>query len=1688
MQKAIDKNGSYDGLVPNNSKAAKSHYNLGKLLEKKGEIDEAIASYQKAIARDPSSIEIYHNLADLFRKKGSYQDALKVYQQALQFNPETLDLYHKAAEIFMEKGDLDKAIAIYEKSIEIEPDVSWSYNNLGDALAKQEKWEKAIDAYRKAIELKPDFFWSYHNLAEALFKLEKWQESIAAYREAIRLNPDVVSSYENLAAALIKKEKWEEAAESYRRAIALKPDAFWFQKNLGDALLKQEKWEEAMVAYSRVIELKPDLIWSYENLGFAQLKAKKWAEAEATYQQAIAQNPEVSWYHKNLGNALFKQDQNDKAISAYRRAIQIDPGHDESYHKLGEALAKKGDIGEAIFCYKKAIQLNPNSLWVHVKLADALARLGQWQEAIASYKKAIDIEPDLHVAIYNRLADALQGDKTTAKAIEAEITVAPSLKETAEKWPYIAPKNRPWPKTLPDGSPWPKISIVTPSYDRGKFIEETILSIVNQDYPNVEHILIDGGSTDETMTVVDRYREHFSYVVSEPDSGQSNALNKGLSRATGEILTWVNSDDRLAPGALYAIALAFHTSKADIVAGVCQVFEEDEEILQHVTSAPDGLLALDDILDVENCWLSGKFFHQPEVMFSRAIWEKIGGALDESLYYSMDYQMWAQFAACGARIQAIGTPTAQFRMHPEQKTSATEKYQPELLKTRDALRVKYNRPTPKLPESDRPKRHALRVVFLNDLGFEGGAGIAHKEIARALGLAGHEIIPIAGRSRWSFEAADFSAAEAYELVASVKPDLVVVGNLHNIKNDIELLEMLAAKFPTIFVMHDQWLLTGRCAYIGSCEKYTTQCDADCPTSNSYPSLLPGKIADVFTRKRELVKNSENLLVLGNSNWTTNWARFALLNTPFPEVYQLLEKRFQPLRLGLDLEIFQPGDKKNCRRMLGLPEDKFIVLTGSTSMQDTRKGASHLIEALEIANLENAMLVGFGNTQKVESKIEVFTTGYLDDRSILALYYSAADLFVGPSLEESFGQTFVEAAACGTPAVGYAIGGVKEAIADGVTGRLVSGKNPEALAKVISELYYDRQQLELLSISAPIHVRNTYSYRSIYQSFMVALERSGWQEKLGLDPISKFALEAPKICRPIFISASPEDAQKENGIGYGVDVKCAVVSGFSNVEASQPQIGIFSPSRWALWPKSRIAIISDEEKAGQILISFRNISADQFVELWNEDGEMLWRSPVLNASIHHPNVVTLPVSLKPGYNFFDLKTDKYTVDASQRALAVLADKIAFYPDVVSESQKNNFDRGKTILMDEHLVGSGWFPAEMFEGKYVRWMEKTGIVIAEAPLADSVKVEIAVKAAMDSSFVEGMVVKINNALLDGKIELQQDNSWIFTAVASADKIVAGQTCIIAINTPGVKELRPNDSRAASLLVTGIKLKPLDDENVFEGKTIYMDSNVLGSGWFPAEKVGEKSVRWMGKNGIIVTEVPAGENLKVKISGLASLKPDLLTGTVVKINNRSLAGNVAPQSDNSWMFEAAIPEDLLVAGRPCILSIESPEVKQLGPQDSRSASLLVERVEILPLAPEKTFDGKTILMDANLQGEGWFSAEFYREKFVRWMKETGTIVTEIPVVKPLQIKVEGLLATNKDFVEGMAVKIGDAAVENGTIKRESDRSWTFNGVIPAGAIDPDKPCVISIESPGVKELSPKDSRTASLLVTRVILKAVE
>lgn len=223
----------------------------------------------------------------------------------------------------------------------------------------------------------------------------------------------------------------------------------------------------------------------------------------------------------------------------------------------------------------------------------------------------------------------------------------------------------------PPGAAWPRITLVTPSFNQAAFLEDCLTSVAAQAYPNIQHIVMDGGSSDGSDKIAAAHAGAIAVYRREKDRGQSHALNKGFALADGELIGWLNSDDMLAPGALFAIALGYLTSGADIVHG--HVLAHRDRIFE-AANAPRAAedFSPEALGDIFGRWFQGHFFYQPEAFFTRRLLEAAGGRLDEALRYTMDYELWLRFAKAGARVAAVDWPVALFRHHDDQKTASLD--------------------------------------------------------------------------------------------------------------------------------------------------------------------------------------------------------------------------------------------------------------------------------------------------------------------------------------------------------------------------------------------------------------------------------------------------------------------------------------------------------------------------------------------------------------------------------------------------------------------------------------------------------------------------------------------------------------------------------------------------------------------------------------------------------------------------------------------------------------------------------------------------------------------------------------------------------------------------------------------------------------------------------------------------------
>jgi len=207
----------------------------------------------------------------------------------------------------------------------------------------------------------------------------------------------------------------------------------------------------------------------------------------------------------------------------------------------------------------------------------------------------------------------------------------------------------------------PAISIVTPTLNSGRFLERTLRSVLDQDYAPLEYTVKDGGSSDGTLVVLDRYRDHLAAVYIGKDAGQADALNQGFRQTTGEVMAYLNSDDLLLPGTLRYVARYFLTHPTvDVVYGHRVLLDENDQEIGRWVLPPHESRVLS--------WAD--YVPQETLFWRRRIWEQIGAQLDDTLHFAMDWDLLLRFRAAGARFARLPRFLGAFRVHQGQKTSA----------------------------------------------------------------------------------------------------------------------------------------------------------------------------------------------------------------------------------------------------------------------------------------------------------------------------------------------------------------------------------------------------------------------------------------------------------------------------------------------------------------------------------------------------------------------------------------------------------------------------------------------------------------------------------------------------------------------------------------------------------------------------------------------------------------------------------------------------------------------------------------------------------------------------------------------------------------------------------------------------------------------------------------------------------
>lgn len=252
---------------------------------------------------------------------------------------------------------------------------------------------------------------------------------------------------------------------------------------------------------------------------------------------------------------------------------------------------------------------------------------------------------------------------------------------------------------------FPKISIVTPNYNKGEFLEYTIKSVLSQSYPNLEYIIIDGGSTDNSVEIIKKYQDHLSYWVSEPDSGMYDAIRKGFAHCTGDIMAWIGSDDMYHPNCFNIVAEIFKNSDVNWLVGATTHFDKAGRC---VSVYPSRYFSRVDLLSGDYKWIQ-----QESTFWRKSLYDKVGG-LNATLRYAGDFDLWLRFSRF-EKMYICPSLLGGFRLSTEGQLSLSiDKYEKEIS---DCIKLECTKDDAKALASDKKRKRIIcfieRLKFVN---------------------------------------------------------------------------------------------------------------------------------------------------------------------------------------------------------------------------------------------------------------------------------------------------------------------------------------------------------------------------------------------------------------------------------------------------------------------------------------------------------------------------------------------------------------------------------------------------------------------------------------------------------------------------------------------------------------------------------------------------------------------------------------------------------------------------------------------------------------------------------------------------------------------------------------------------------------------------------------------------------------
>jgi len=343
----------------------------GNQLLREGKLEEAIASYQKAIESNPQFASSYQNLGEALEKAGRIDEAITAFRQVVAISPQAPWSLYKLGVMLSQQGELHEGVDYLHRAIDLKKDVPEFYLALGSGLVKLGQWSEAVECIDRAVGMLDGKVGTFHGtslradayfyLAEAKSGQEQWSEAVGFYRQSWEINRGKVDCCIGWAKALGKLGQWEEAVELYRQAMVFSGESGEVLFALGQALGQLGRWDEAVGEYRGAISLGFDGAEVRHHLGYALGQLGRWEEAVVEYRLVVEVNPKSAPVRHQLGYGLMRLERWMEAEIELRRAVELHPGSAVVWQHLGDVLRDLGEWEQAKEAFQKATELNPDT-------------------------------------------------------------------------------------------------------------------------------------------------------------------------------------------------------------------------------------------------------------------------------------------------------------------------------------------------------------------------------------------------------------------------------------------------------------------------------------------------------------------------------------------------------------------------------------------------------------------------------------------------------------------------------------------------------------------------------------------------------------------------------------------------------------------------------------------------------------------------------------------------------------------------------------------------------------------------------------------------------------------------------------------------------------------------------------------------------------------------------------------------------------------------------------------------------------------------------------------------------------------------------------------------------------------------------------------------------------------------------